>query len=338
MVLLFYMEAIYLPVLKAAVHNYDVMHMNRLWLTQMYLYQFYIPDLIRLANDVEENPGPTVLKIDPNKTENGLKRKLDIKNQSNVVKKSKFTETNTSVDAVKNTRFVYDNILANENCWSNVNTFLFVPCNAKKQSLCCSLLNLPSVVKPCSVSRIPQQLGKPTKLYKTQGDGNCLFRAISYSVACRQVYHRIVRNKIVEHRRAIENALRPHLNNSLGDYLAHSGMKKQNVWGTDIEILTASSLLQTDIYVYTKVGSGYKWQKFSRSMLGEDLPHNEGALYLQNKAGVHYDVVLHVCTSVTDISYTCREYSTIKSAVKSNECKEKHTSICDEQNSKLLND
>ena len=104
--------------------------MHRLWLTQMYLYQFYIPDLICLANDVEENPGPTVLKIDPNKTEDGLKRKLDIKNQSNVVKISKFTETNTSVNAVKNARFIYDNILADENCRSNVNTFLFVPCHA----------------------------------------------------------------------------------------------------------------------------------------------------------------------------------------------------------------
>lgn len=88
---------------------------------------------------------------------------------------------------MKNTRFIYDNILANENCWSNVNTFLFVQCNAKEQSLCCSLLNLPSVVKPCSVSRIPQHLGKPAKLYKTQGDGNCLFHAISYSATCRQV-------------------------------------------------------------------------------------------------------------------------------------------------------
>lgn len=108
------MGAIYLPVLKAAVHNYDVMHWNRLLLTQMYLYQFYIPDLICLANDVDENPRPTVLKIDPNKTEDGLKRKLDIKNQSNVLKKSKVTEINTSVNAVKNARFIYDNILAKE--------------------------------------------------------------------------------------------------------------------------------------------------------------------------------------------------------------------------------
>ena len=29
-----------------------------LWLTQMWLYRFYFPLLIRLANDVETNPGP----------------------------------------------------------------------------------------------------------------------------------------------------------------------------------------------------------------------------------------------------------------------------------------
>ena len=40
--------------------------MNRLWLTQIYLYRFYIPELIRLANDVETNPGPGI--VDPTKT------------------------------------------------------------------------------------------------------------------------------------------------------------------------------------------------------------------------------------------------------------------------------
>jgi len=55
---LFYLEAIYLQTLKVVVHNYNLMRFNRLWLTQIYLYQFYIPDLILLANDVEVNPGP----------------------------------------------------------------------------------------------------------------------------------------------------------------------------------------------------------------------------------------------------------------------------------------
>ena len=65
-VLLFYLETIYLPILKSLVHIYEMSEMNRLWLTQIYLYRFYIPELIRLANDVETNPGPGI--VDPTKT------------------------------------------------------------------------------------------------------------------------------------------------------------------------------------------------------------------------------------------------------------------------------
>ena len=64
--LLFYLEAIYLPVLKCLVYIYEMSVMNRLWLTQIYLYRFYIPELIRLANDIETNPGPGI--VDQTKT------------------------------------------------------------------------------------------------------------------------------------------------------------------------------------------------------------------------------------------------------------------------------
>ena len=68
-VLLFQSEAIYLPVLKRLVHMYEMWQMNRLWLTQMYLYRWHIPDLIRLANDIETNPGPAIVdNIDSSKT------------------------------------------------------------------------------------------------------------------------------------------------------------------------------------------------------------------------------------------------------------------------------
>ena len=43
--------------------------MNRLWLTQIYLYRWYIPDFFRLANDIETNPSPAVVdNIDSSKT------------------------------------------------------------------------------------------------------------------------------------------------------------------------------------------------------------------------------------------------------------------------------
>ena len=73
-------------------------------------------------------------------------------------------------------------------------------------------------------------------------------------------------------------------------------------------------------------------------MLVKDLPQNKGAIYLQNTAGVHYDVVLQVCSNVADISYTCCENFTFKSADNFTEHKQKHASTFNDQNSKLLND
>ena len=70
MLLLFYFATIYLPVLKRVMYYLELSKMNRLWLTQIFLYRFYIsfPDLIRLANDVETNPGPVVFDFNASKT------------------------------------------------------------------------------------------------------------------------------------------------------------------------------------------------------------------------------------------------------------------------------
>ena len=43
-VLLFHLEVIYLPVLESLVHMYEMWQMNRLRLTQIYLYRWCIPD------------------------------------------------------------------------------------------------------------------------------------------------------------------------------------------------------------------------------------------------------------------------------------------------------
>ena len=90
-ILLFYMEALYLPVLKAVVCNYEVMRMNRLRLTQMYLCRFYIPDLIRLANDIEVNPGPSPSNVDPSRIVHGLKRTVEDTESSTIPKVNEHT-------------------------------------------------------------------------------------------------------------------------------------------------------------------------------------------------------------------------------------------------------
>ena len=91
-----------------------------------------------------------------------------------------------------------------------------------------------------------------------------------------------------------ETLLLPHINMSLDSYLQQSRMAEEGSWGTDIEIFTVCSLLSTDIYVYTKVGQSFKWQKFSCTILNGKPPKYNCAIYLQQTNGVHYDVVLNV--------------------------------------------
>ena len=90
-------------------------------------------------------------------------------------------------------------------------------------------------------------LGTPYKLIQIPGDGNCLFRALSYAVTGRQIYYTQVRAQIINH-----------MNSSLDSYLVNGHIARKNVTVRGIEILSAASLLSTDIFVYTQFGDTYK--------------------------------------------------------------------------------
>jgi len=77
------------------------------------------------------------------------------------------------------------------------------------------------------------------------------------------------------------------MNGSVNEYLALTGMRNQHVWGTDIEIIAALSLLETEIYINTKIDFLYKWQMFSSSMLSGYPAKNVGGLSLQNASLSH---------------------------------------------------
>ena len=112
---------------------------------------------------------------------------------------------------------------------------------------------MPLIIKHKNYSEVVKPLENPSNLYQIVGDGNCLFHALSYIITGRQNYHSLFRDKIVQHMRCNEQALLAHINGSVNEYLAHTGMRNQHVWGIDVEIVAASSLLETDIYVYVVV-------------------------------------------------------------------------------------
>ena len=90
--------------------------------------------------------------------------------------------------------------------------YIFNPIDENAQRFLCSLVDLPLIFP--HARKISKPLNKPIKLYNIIGDGNCLFRALSYIITGRQIYHMTVRHKILEHMRSIENLLLPHMNMS----------------------------------------------------------------------------------------------------------------------------
>ena len=71
MFMMFYLNVFYLPVLKQVVRRHEMWSDVIFWFSHLIFYNpyMYIPLLIRQANDVEENPGPTIVGvINPTRT------------------------------------------------------------------------------------------------------------------------------------------------------------------------------------------------------------------------------------------------------------------------------
>ncbi|CAH3031863.1 unnamed protein product [Pocillopora meandrina] len=69
MFVMFYLNVFYLPVLKQVVGQHKMWNDVMFWFSQMTFYNAHSPLLIRQANDVEENPGPTIFYVsDPTRT------------------------------------------------------------------------------------------------------------------------------------------------------------------------------------------------------------------------------------------------------------------------------
>jgi hypothetical protein len=136
-------------------------------------------------------------------------------------------------------------------------SFNFNPIDKTTQEHLCTLVNLPLIDNISHSDDKLNCLEAPLDLQPIHSDRNCLFRAFFFVITGSQMYYNITRHKILQHIADIENLLVPHMNMSLSSYVEHSNMINNGVWGSDIEIFAASSMLSTDIYVYTKTGERF---------------------------------------------------------------------------------
>ena len=123
----------------------------------------------------------------------------------------------------------------------------------------------------------------PESVFSIRGDGNCLFRSISYILTGYQEYFAVMREGICNYILNHYRDLTPFCEFANGhQYLKAKGMRNDGVWGTEIEILATANMAQRDVVVFNK--NGYLRYKCSSGPTYE-------CFFLDNRGGGHFDVI-----------------------------------------------
>ena len=143
---------------------------------------------------------------------------------------------------------------------------LFEPPSEVMQRTLCLLLGL-QVMFYIRTARTGSWLVVSTTSARTSvpvlGDGNCLFRTISFLLTGSEDQHLRIRNVVCRYLETNYNVLG--VNES---YVATSGMRSPGTWCTEVELSALASKLNCNIYVYSSVGAHNgqcRWLKFAPS-------------------------------------------------------------------------
>ncbi|XP_071854491.1 uncharacterized protein [Apostichopus japonicus] len=146
-------------------------------------------------------------------------------------------------------------------------------------------LNWPQINSPI----LYVNTSKPCNVWKITGDGNCFFRSLSFLITNSEANYHILRHVVVQ---AIEECHLPPSWCSVKDYIQTTHISNDGVWSTEVEIMAAAKLLQTDIYTYAVYGSQWKWLRYPASgNFTDNVNRKKRAIYLENTNSNHYDVV-----------------------------------------------
>ena len=136
------------------------------------------------------------------------------------------------------------------------------------------------------------------RVKKIVGDGNCMFRSLSYAVTGSESNHTAIRAKIVHQIKHTPSLLghithRPSYQNckNVAQYIAESKMDQDGVWGTDIELLSFARLAKICVFTYN--AENCKWNMYGPHNVDKRMRYHVGekAIYILH-SGLHYEVVL----------------------------------------------
>ena len=128
---------------------------------------------------------------------------------------------------------------------------------------------------------LQNMLGKQRRIDYIQGDGNCLFRALSKEILGHEKFHHTIRQILIQHTRINSDYFQKYV--FTGTLEAHC-RKMENIgcWGSQVEIYAAANLFKVEIYIFCKKPDSqyYHWICYQPS---QQLHKPEKCSYKVNK-------------------------------------------------------
>ena len=136
-------------------------------------------------------------------------------------------------------------------------------------------------------------LTRPRRVRHILGDGNCIFRSLSYIITGSEAQHLQVREAL---NHLVGMMIGHHISGqytSVVEYIRGTNMDRNGTWGTDIELITASHMLNTSLSMYDIVSgtlTTYGPHNVDRSLSNSVT---EMSMYIRHPPD-HVDVVCSV--------------------------------------------
>ncbi|XP_062618494.1 uncharacterized protein LOC134280069 [Saccostrea cucullata] len=173
--------------------------------------------------------------------------------------------------------------------------YSYIPLTNDMKKHMCQELNIPFICRQNigEVQCYRTNITEPRVEKEIIGDGNCFFRAVSYSLTNSEDFHDIMRIAVCEHMMGNKELFKPFLKDgiqSVESHMSSTQMSQEGTWATEVEIFATAHLLNIDLYTY----SGGCWLRFSVAEVDPCRQSRTGAIYLNHDQQNHYNVVLSV--------------------------------------------
>ena len=171
-------------------------------------------------------------------------------------------------------------------------THCYNPLTVEQQRSMCRELGLQFVcANGCTAGGLHVPLRHPTSVHRIPGDGNCLFRALSYVITGSERQHFSLHRAIIRHMRSTPACTRL-VGCTIKEYLEETQMHCNYKWGTDREIFVLAHMVVVNIANYNINDEYYHFH--TPGVIGGDAypDDNSGpSIYIQY-TGDHFNVVL----------------------------------------------